>query len=31
VKRRWVFEKAREAHKKGFDPESCKPALAFTV
>jgi len=31
VKRKWVFEKAREAHKKGFDPESCKPALAFTV
>jgi hypothetical protein len=31
VKRKWVFEKAREAHKKGFDPESCKPALAFTA
>ena len=30
VKRKWVFEKAREAHKKGFDPESCKPALAFS-
>jgi hypothetical protein len=31
VKRKWTLEKAREAHKKGFDRESCQPVLAFTA